>query len=336
MNLGALLMLSLGILGPGILSLGTASALPVLTPDTGQIQQAEARIVAGRAFLSCAWIERERPDLSCRTSGEAVLLTAISLAPSPLGWSLQQGGQQGGVAYPFSAGLAAQKIMRPLLLPEGGHAGSPSDSFVAARDLNRLFGAVVSWNRGTLSFGWQPSFRKLNLQLTEGTLGEARSAMVSLKGTSLLGHDRFLDDTGAGPFVWLFPEGEAERLMVWRAKVVGTYEVRNWRRVLIWQAQTRNTAPAGLWNGSSPAGAGPDTLARLTGPLLNVSGRRPSVRGRLIYQGIRTVLRNKQSTVEIVRGWVGTGGQAQPLVPLSPRQSLNGLVLPGEHGAGRR
>ncbi|WP_310583978.1 hypothetical protein [Deinococcus sp.] len=48
------------------------------------------------------------------------------------------------------------------------------------------------------------------------------------------------------------------------------------------------------------------------------------------------MLRNKQSTVEIVRGWVGTGGQAQPLVPLSPRQSLNRLVLPGEYGAGRR
>ena len=325
MNLGALLALSLGILSPG-----TASALPVLTPDSGQIRQAEARIVAGRAFLSCAWIERERPDLSCRTSGEKVLLTAISLAPSPLGWSLQQGGKQGGMAYPFSTVLAAQKIERPRLQAA---PGGPGDSFVAARDLNRLFGAVVGWNRGTLSLGWQPGFRKLNLQLTEGTLGEARSAMVSLKGTSLLGHDRFLDDTGAGPFVWLFPEGEAERLMVWQAKVVAAYEVRNRRRVLIWQAQTSTTPPAGLWDGTSTAGSGQDTLARLTGPLLNVAGRRSPVRGPLVYQAMRTVLRNRQSTVEIVRGRVGTGGQARPL---SAAQRLDDFALPEEHGAGHR
>ena len=307
------LLIALGISGSG-------AALPVFTPSTGQTADADARLVSGRVYLSCAWIDAHRPDLACQASN--IELAETSLARSPRRWSISPAT---GTAYPNQSMLAAYKGTRPLMIGK--------NAYVAVRDLRPLFGLTPAWNRGTLVLDWTPKFKGLQSQLDHGTLGSARRALAALRPDSLLTHDRTRDDSGAGPFVEFFPEGEARRVYTWHARVLSAYEVRDHRRVLVWQAESQEVAPPAFWTRGTTAGhSGTDALMRLTGPLLHVNGQRAALLGRLVYRSYR-FSSTQPGTAEIIRGWVSPSGAIQPSGSAPIDEFGTPLTLPGE---GRR
>ena len=304
------LLVALGISGSG-------AALPVFTPSTGQTVNADARLVSGRVYLSCAWIDAHRPDLACQASN--IELAETSLARSPQRWSISPAT---GTAYPNQRALAAYRGTRPLMIGK--------TPYVAVRDLRPLFGLAPVWKRGTLVLDWAPKFRALQAGLDHGTLVAARRALAALRQDSLLAHDRSQDDPGAGPFVEFFPEGQARRVYTWQARIVSAYEVRDHRRVLVWQAESREVAPPAFWSRGTTSGhPGTDALSRHTGPLLRVSGQRAPLPGRLVYRSYRSSS-TLPDTAEIIRGWVTPSGAIQPFGPASIDEFGSPLTLPGE------
>ena len=304
------LLIALGISGSG-------AALPLFTPSTGQTVVADARLAFGRVYLSCAWIDTHRPDLACQASN--VELAETSLARSPRRWSISPAT---GTAYSNQPMLAAYKGVRPLIIGK--------TPYVAVRDLRPLFGLTPEWDRGTLVLDWTPKFKGLESQLDHGTLSAARRALTALRPDSLLTHDRTRDDPGAGPFVEFFPEGEARRVYTWQARILSAYEVRDHRRVLVWQAETQQVAPPAFWTAGTTTGhPGTDTLTRLTGPLLHVDGQRAALPGRLVYRSYRPSSLSP-GTAEILRGWVSPSGAIRPYGPASIDEFSTPLALPGE------
>ena len=299
---------------------GSAAALPVFTPSTGQTVNADTRVSSGRVYLSCAWIDAHRPDLACQASN--IELAETSLARSPQRWSISPAT---GTAYPNQRALVAYRGTRPLVIGK--------TPYVAVQDLRPMFGLTPEWKRGTLVLDWSPKFRTLQARFDRGTLVAARRALAALRPDSLLAHDRTQDDPGAGPFVEFFPEGEARRVYTWQARIVSAYEVQNHRRVLVWQAESREVAPLAFWTwGTTSSQPGTDALTRLTGPLLRVSGQRAPLPGRLVYRSYRNSS-TLPGTAEIIRGWVTSAGAIQPYGPASIDEFGTPLTLPGE---GRR
>ena len=299
---------------------GSGAALPVFTPSTGQTVNADAWISSGHVYLSCAWIDAHRPDLACQPSN--IELAETSLARSPRRWSISPAT---GTAYPNQRMLAAYKGTRPLMIGK--------TPYVAVRDLRPLFGLTPTWKRGTLMLDWAPGFSALQAGLDHGTLSTARRALAALRADSPLAHDRSQDDPGAGPYLEFFPEGKARRVYTWQARIVSAYEVRDHRRVLVWQAESQEVAPAAFWTRGTTAGhPGTDALTRLTGPLLHISGHRAALPGRLVYRSYRSS-NTLPGTAEIIRGWVTPAGAIQPFGPASIDEFGSPLTLPGE---GRR
>lgn len=301
---------------PLVLALSTSAlAFPLTTGDGVKVEVPGSRVVNGRAYLPCDWLQDHRPDFTCRSLGVRAFLDEVSL--SSLGWNISRS----GAASPAGP-LAVRRV--PPLLSEG------DGLLIPASALRILYGAAAQWQGGTLTVPLLPRYRALTRVIERGGLGEARRAVTRLKERTLLAGDFQHGGQGTGPVVTLYPEGEVRRFFVWRGRTLSAYEVRDGFQLRVWQAAV-DLPPASLWTGGRAAEAGTgDSLERLAGPFARTQGQRSAVTGRLVYWAWRasSVEPTGEPLGEEVRtGWIELGGTVRPVGSGSGTRAVQ---LPGE------
>ncbi|GAA5512110.1 hypothetical protein Dcar01_00824 [Deinococcus carri] len=293
-----------------------ASALPITGWNGTPVEVPGSRLVNGRAYLPCAWLNAHRPDLTCQDSGRGTaFLWAAPLNPSTPGWSISRLGW----AFPTSGQQLAPRQVPPPVVVEG-------QTLIAASALRTLSRVDVTWQGSTLTVSLLPRLRAALRVIGHGELREARVLAGQLRERTGLPEDYNRGDAGAGPVVILYPEGEVRRFFVWQARTLSAYEVREGWRVQVWQAAV-GLPPASLW-GEGPgkrAGQG-DTLERLAGPFARTQGRRSAVTGR--YRTLRVSPAHPAGQDDLRVGWVELDGTAKPVA--AGNGLPDGVQLPGE------
>lgn len=243
------------------------------------------QVVQGRAFVSCPWLHQHRQDLSCLVTPSTL---ALGDAYSPaLVWLIDR-----ATGEARSQSTSATTVKRSVTPPRT----TPSDVFLAARDLQALLGVKVVWQAGQLLLGPTPGAEGAAAKTTE-----ADRAAAGLRRQRVLPADLFPD--GEGERLTLFPVGRADERCDWVEREVRCSAWREGRWQETWAARTGRTS----WDSwPTPANRALDAVL---GPVTTVRGGEPRWPGDVEYEGVS----GSGFGHAVRRGRVAPGGQSTPL-----------------------
>ncbi|ANC70836.1 hypothetical protein [Deinococcus radiodurans] len=241
------------------------------------------RVIAGRAYVNCQWLQQNREDLSCRQTPDSISL-ADAYRPDVTFLVDTQG---------RATMKAASSQSRTVLFnPPRKSATLAGGFWLAARDLNSALGLPLRWQTGQLWLGKTPGAVQAAQQRTpeQAALAATRHQRGPVPG---VGHSE------GGVNVLLTARGSAEQQCEWIAHRVTCWTWQDGHWTLTWQAQTDRT-PDDAWPQPRP-----DALEAVLGRVTPLSGTRPSWPGGLDFEQ-----RGGSGTSRTVqRGWVAPGGQ---------------------------
>ncbi len=238
----------------------------------------------GRAFVSCPWLQQHRGDLSCLGTPSTL---ALGDAYSPtVVWLIDRASGEAS-SHPTST----DTVKRPVTPPRT----TPTNVFLAARDLQALLGVKVVWQAGQLFLGPTPGAERAAANTTQ-----ADRAAAELRRQRVLPADLFPD--GEGERLTLFPLGQAEERCDWMEREVRCSAWREDRWQETWAARVGRTS-WDVW--PTPAGG---VLDAVLGPATTVRGEEPRWPEGVEYEGIS----GSGFGHAVRRGRVAPGGQWTP------------------------
>lgn len=256
--------------------------LLLATALAGAVPQSAVRILDGRAYVSCQWVQEHRADLSCRQTPDSVALSD-TFRPRVV-WQIDRR----GLASDRAASGAVPRQVKPPLREK-------SQFWLAAGDLKLLLGVPVFWQAGQVWLGATPGSERARAGQTA-----AQQELADLSRqhgpTPSAGHGEGEEE------VALIPAGRADERCDWLNRQVTCWRWQGgaWQRT--WQAQTRRT-PLDRW--PTPA---PGALDAVLGETTTVTGRQPVWPGGLHYEA----LGGSGMGRAVRRGQVAPGGDGTP------------------------
>ncbi|WP_102126010.1 hypothetical protein [Deinococcus planocerae] len=238
--------------------LAAALGAALLAPVSHEAVQ----VVQGRAFVSCPWLHQHREDLSCLVTPSTL---ALGDAYSPtVVWLIDRTSGEAS-----SHLTSTDTVRRPVTPPRA----TPTNVFLAARDLQALLGVKVVWQAGQLFLG--PT---LGAERAAANTTPADRAAAELRRQRVLPADLF--PTGDGERLTLFPVGRADERCDWVEREVrcSAWREDHWQET--WAARVGRTS-WDVW--PTPAGGALDAVLEA---VVTVRGEEPRWPGSVEYEGV--------------------------------------------------